>query len=280
MRAPRLALLGVVAGTLVAAPLTRWFLGDSGSALLFVVALWGAAGISMSTYVISWLRGNERFLVRSGYAVSITVVKLCLIAVLWIRGTISPEAAVGATGAAFLLTGALGLFLLPRLYVYHQDFEAEGQKYTRKGFMARVRLEQFGEGRIYPHEETLAGPKADPDPALNELKRVVAIGSLSFEQLPHLAQAAGVLVMPYADLQGVTVVQLCGNLGAPYSYRPDQCTMEIARRLNAKGLNFYAPLVLSTEELARALRAEPVIREQLSGVGECDLDRVGGCRGG
>ncbi|UVK44193.1 sugar-binding transcriptional regulator [Mesorhizobium sp. AR07] len=78
-------------------------------------------------------------------------------------------------------------------------------------------------------------------------------------------------IMSYADLQDVTVVQLCGNLGAPYSYRPDQCTMEIARRLNAKGLNFYAPLVLSTEELARALRAEPVIREQLSGVGECDL---------
>ncbi|TJW31595.1 MAG: sugar-binding transcriptional regulator, partial [Mesorhizobium sp.] len=58
-------------------------------------------------------------------------------------------------------------------------------------------------------------------------------------------------IMSYADLQDVTVVQLCGNLGAPYSYRPDQCTMEIARRLNAKGLNFYAPLVLTTEELAR-----------------------------
>jgi len=66
-------------------------------------------------------------------------------------------------------------------------------------------------------------------------------------------------------------VQLCGNLGAPYSYRPDQCTMEIARRLNAKGLNFYAPLVLSTEELARALRAEPVIREQLAGISDCNL---------
>ncbi|MBZ9674247.1 sugar-binding transcriptional regulator [Mesorhizobium sp. ES1-1] len=78
-------------------------------------------------------------------------------------------------------------------------------------------------------------------------------------------------IMPYADLQDVTVVQLCGNLGAPYFYRPDQCTMEIARRLNAKGLNFYAPLVLSTEELARALRDEPVIREQLSNIGDCDL---------
>jgi uncharacterized protein (DUF1015 family) len=47
------------------------------------------------------------------------------------------------------------------LYVYHQDFEVEGQRFTRKGFMARVRLEPFGSGRIYPHEETLAGPKAD-----------------------------------------------------------------------------------------------------------------------
>ena len=31
----------------------------------------------------------------------------------------------------------------------------------RKGFLARVRLEPFGSGKIYPHEETLAGPKAD-----------------------------------------------------------------------------------------------------------------------
>ncbi|MEQ1952808.1 sugar-binding transcriptional regulator [Mesorhizobium sp. CN2-181] len=77
--------------------------------------------------------------------------------------------------------------------------------------------------------------------------------------------------MAHADLQGVTVVQLCGNLGAPYSYRPDECTMEIARRLNAKGLNLYAPLVLSSEELAISLRAEPVIREQLDGIKTCDL---------
>jgi DNA-binding transcriptional regulator LsrR (DeoR family) len=82
----------------------------------------------------------------------------------------------------------------------------------------------------------------------------------------HLAD-----VMPYADLQGVTVVQLCGNLGAPYSYRPDQCTTEIARRLNAEGINVYAPLVLSSEELAAALRAEPVIREQMATISDCQL---------
>jgi uncharacterized protein (DUF1015 family) len=47
------------------------------------------------------------------------------------------------------------------LYVYHQEFEVEGRRHTRKGFMARVKLEPLGSGRIYAHEETMAGPKAD-----------------------------------------------------------------------------------------------------------------------
>src|SRR3954452_15151290 len=49
----------------------------------------------------------------------------------------------------------------PALYVYHQTFTVEGRTYTRKGFLARVRLEPFGQGRIFPHEQTLSGPKAD-----------------------------------------------------------------------------------------------------------------------
>jgi uncharacterized protein (DUF1015 family) len=47
------------------------------------------------------------------------------------------------------------------LYVYHQEFEVDGTRYRRKGFLARVRLEPFGQGRIYAHEETMSGPKAD-----------------------------------------------------------------------------------------------------------------------
>ena len=38
---------------------------------------------------------------------------------------------------------------------------SKGQTYTRKGFIARVRLEPFGQGEIFPHEQTLSGPKAD-----------------------------------------------------------------------------------------------------------------------
>lgn len=49
----------------------------------------------------------------------------------------------------------------PAYYVYHQQFEVEGTTFSRRGFMARVRLQPFGEGNIYPHEET--HPKAKVD---------------------------------------------------------------------------------------------------------------------
>ena len=49
----------------------------------------------------------------------------------------------------------------PAYYVYHQQFEHDGQTINRRGFMARVRLQPFGEGNIYPHEET--HPKAKVD---------------------------------------------------------------------------------------------------------------------
>jgi uncharacterized protein (DUF1015 family) len=49
----------------------------------------------------------------------------------------------------------------PSLYVLHQHFQVEGRPYVRKGVFARVRLERFGEGAIFPHEQTLSAPKED-----------------------------------------------------------------------------------------------------------------------
>ncbi|MDE0864677.1 MAG: DUF1015 domain-containing protein [Rubripirellula sp.] len=49
----------------------------------------------------------------------------------------------------------------PAYYVYHQQFEHDGKVINRRGFMGRVRLQTFGEGNIYPHEET--HPKAKVD---------------------------------------------------------------------------------------------------------------------
>lgn len=49
----------------------------------------------------------------------------------------------------------------PALYVYHQQFTSDGQTFNRRGFMGAVRVQPFGEGNIYPHEET--HPKAKVD---------------------------------------------------------------------------------------------------------------------
>jgi uncharacterized protein (DUF1015 family) len=57
--------------------------------------------------------------------------------------------------------GVLFFESAPSLYVYHQTFTYRGQTHTRRGFMGRCRLQRFGEGNIYPHEETMSGPKAD-----------------------------------------------------------------------------------------------------------------------
>jgi uncharacterized protein (DUF1015 family) len=62
---------------------------------------------------------------------------------------------------SWLREGVLFEEAQPAIYVYHQEFSEAGAKFTRRGFMCRVRLEAFGQGSIYPHEETHGGPKAD-----------------------------------------------------------------------------------------------------------------------
>ncbi len=46
-------------------------------------------------------------------------------------------------------------------YVYNQEFDWEGTHYVRTGFLGRIKIEEFGKGEVYPHEQTMSGPKAD-----------------------------------------------------------------------------------------------------------------------
>src|SRR3954470_3281654 len=50
----------------------------------------------------------------------------------------------------------------PALWVLQQEYRApDGSQRTRRGFFARVRVEDYGAGRIRPHERTHPGPKED-----------------------------------------------------------------------------------------------------------------------
>ena len=49
----------------------------------------------------------------------------------------------------------------PAIYIYDQEFTAKDRRFVRRGFVSLVKLEPFDKGHIYPHEQTLSGPKVD-----------------------------------------------------------------------------------------------------------------------
>jgi uncharacterized protein (DUF1015 family) len=50
----------------------------------------------------------------------------------------------------------------PALWTLEQDYTGpDGRRRTRQGFFARVRVEEYGAGRIRPHERTHPGPRED-----------------------------------------------------------------------------------------------------------------------
>jgi uncharacterized protein (DUF1015 family) len=77
----------------------------------------------------------------------------------------------------------------PAMWVLRQDYTApDGSTRTRTGFFARVRVEDYGAGRIRPHERTHPGPKEDR----LKLTRATATNlSPIFSLFPDTSGAAG-----------------------------------------------------------------------------------------
>jgi uncharacterized protein (DUF1015 family) len=58
--------------------------------------------------------------------------------------------------------GAVVRDATPALWALQQDYTApDGRQLTRRGIFARVRVEEYGPGKIRPHERTHPGPKED-----------------------------------------------------------------------------------------------------------------------
>ncbi len=74
----------------------------------------------------------------------------------------------------------------PTFYVYCQDFEVRGERFSRLGFLGLVKLEDFG-GAIHPHEHTLSGPKQD---RLNLMRACGAALSPVFSLYPGEGQGS------------------------------------------------------------------------------------------
>ena len=66
------------------------------------------------------------------------------------------------TMEAWLQQGIVTREREPAMWAMTQDYSGpDGNSYTRHGFFCRVRVEDYGPGRIRPHERTQPGPKED-----------------------------------------------------------------------------------------------------------------------
>ena len=73
-----------------------------------------------------------------------------------------PYAAAAERLGEWLRDGELQNDSEPAIYPYFQTFEdSDGVSHTRCGFFAAMRLHDFSEKKVLPHEKTLSGPKAD-----------------------------------------------------------------------------------------------------------------------
>jgi uncharacterized protein (DUF1015 family) len=72
----------------------------------------------------------------------------------------NPYEAAGALWERWLAQQIVQRDAQPAVYVYEQNFQVHGRKFSRTALVSRVQLEPPGKG-VLPHENTLAGPKAD-----------------------------------------------------------------------------------------------------------------------
>jgi uncharacterized protein (DUF1015 family) len=135
-----------------------------------------------------------------------------------------------ATLRSWLLDGILRQDTARSLYVYEQEFELGGTRQCRRGFFARVRLEPFGQGSIFPHEQTLAGPKADR----LQLYRATGFNiSPIFGLYPDPAQEVIALLEPFTRL--TPPLEARDHLGVIHRLWPVSDSAAISRTVGAMG---------------------------------------------
>jgi uncharacterized protein (DUF1015 family) len=77
-------------------------------------------------------------------------------------GDPDPYAAARELFETWQLQGALVRDGEPAVWAHTQDYSGpDGHTLTRRGFFCRVRIEDYGAGRVRPHERTHPGPKED-----------------------------------------------------------------------------------------------------------------------
>jgi len=152
----------------------------------------------------------------------------------------------------WLSRGILKKEKIPSIYVYHQEYHLQNQKIKRKGFIALMKLENFGSGVIFPHEKIFKEPQKDRLNLMRSCRaNFSAIFSLfndSSHQVDKLLEQ-GDLIFELEDLEGVK--HRLSALRDREIINSICCLMEDKKILIADGHHRYLTALKLREELKK-----------------------------
>jgi uncharacterized protein (DUF1015 family) len=150
------------------------------------------------------------------------------------------------------------------LYRYHQRFAVDGKEFTRKGFVARVRLRNYDERVVMPHERTLSGPRLDRLKLSRATRAHLSqVFSLYADPSRRVEAEFGAVEAKAPDLEGRTddgTVHRLWRLTDPAAQRRIAAALSDARLYIADGHHRYETMLAIRDEL------RPQARSPLSAV--------------
>jgi uncharacterized protein (DUF1015 family) len=171
-------------------------------------------------------------------------------------------AAAGELFESWQRAGALVRDEEPAIWAHTQDYSGpDGQARTRRGFFCRVRIEDYGAGRVRPHERTHPGPKED---RLRLTRATKANISPIFSLYSDPAEAAWQALAPFTAQQpwgevqdGDGTTHRIWRVSDPAAIAAVQEATNDAELLIADGHHRYETMRTYAEEIDEARAAHP-----------------------
>ena len=167
------------------------------------------------------------------------------------EGEPDPYADAAATLERWRAEGALVLDPEPALWTLTQDYTGpDGRALRRHGVLARVRVEDYGPGRIRPHERTHPGPKEDRLRLTRATKTNLSPIFSLYDDPAGVAASVLRAATPFAELtDGDGTVNRLGRVGDPAAIAGFQEALGAAELLIADGHHRYETARVYAEEI-------------------------------
>lgn len=152
------------------------------------------------------------------------------------------------------------------------DIRINGASFSVSNLSRELRsafgLEDAYVANVYPGEDRSQRRLAE-----DTRRQVARVGAMVVHDLMQPGDVLGVAwgltiqwlseEMPRGSVRNLTICQLVGSMRSPLMPAAETSAIRIAAALGAECWTLHAPAIVSTPELAAALRAEPVIHNQL-----------------